>query len=867
MSRRWALAVLGTALAVGCGTIAAAEPATRQAAPTTLSASSWGYVDSATPKKNILDPAGDLPVGADDTGVHRAYYNFDLGALANQPFTDITFEVPENGYHDCASRSVELWRTAEFTNRSTWRSKPAERTRLGTTDALEYCSTPIPTEFDVTDTVRAAVDSGSRTVTFGLRVTVAHEAEQPYFRLFGGAALRVVNNHPPAAPTDLRSGNEPCAAAGDGPFVNYTSSFTLNARATDPDGDELWAHFAWWPLADPAERYTGVGYAGPEASAYPDLWGAPDGTYAWEVYANDGRVDSATSGPCRFTVDNTDPNQPVITSAVYPSGTAGGGPGVAGEFTFSPNGSTDVVRYSYDFDNGDLSGSVDAGPDGTATVTYTPENSGPSGVYVYAYDRAGNFSIQHYSFRVLETRPTVTSAQYPPQGGPDGGVGVAGEFTFSSPLPGVASYRYRFDDGATTQVAAGADGKATVTFTPRTGGEHVLYVRSVDATGVESPDRVYRFLVRSAPVISGSTSVAIAVPAEFTFRPRMPDVVAYDYWFDHDPGTKWTVDAATDGTATVTITPTDAAQRDLRVQARDAAGELSEVASLRLSVNGWRPEIDPNGVFLQGEAGTIDFTTPMPGAVEFEYWLASDPSARLRVPVTDGAATVPFTPERIGDYEMFLRARNADGIWSSVDNATWSVRNSPDVASVEFSGEGSARAWPGSFTFTAHHPGAVAFEYSFNYGPYQRIDIGPDGTATLPWTPPVSDELRSYTLLVRTVTADGTQSMETYHGFSVTSAPYVSSEEYPEGEWSGGPDVPGTFTFTPGMPGMVSYTYYVRPQDGSPTEPRTVQANADGTASIVWTPPAPRAQHVLVVYGTTADGTKSASVGYSIYVD
>lgn len=866
MSRRWALAALGTALAVGCGTIAAAEPAAPQAATTTLAASSWGYVDSATPRANHLDPAGDLPVGADDTGVHRAYYNFDLGALAGRPFTDITFEVPENGYHDCTSRAVELWQTAAFTNRSTWRSKPAERTRIGTVEPLEYCGIPIPTVFDVTDAVRAAVDAGRQTVTFGLRVAAAHEAEQPYFRLFGGAELRVVNNHPPAAPTDLRSGTEPCAAGGDGPFVTYHSSFGLNARATDPDGDEVRAHFGWWPLADPAQRYTGVGYASPDATVYPSLFDVPDGTYAWEVYANDGRVDSATSGPCRFTVDNTDPNQPVITSAVYPADTAGGGPGVAGEFTFSPNGSTDVARYSYNFDNGVLAGEVEAGADGTATVSYTPTTSGPHGVYVNSYDRAGNFSVQHYSFTVRETRPTVTSEQYPPQGGPDGGVGVAGEFTFSSPLPGVASYRYRFDDGASTQVAAGADGKATVTFTPQSGGEHVLYVRSVDAAGVESPDRVYRFLVHSSPVISGSTSVALAVPAEFVFRPRMPDVVAYEYWFDHDPGTKWTVDAAADGTATATITLTDVAQRDLRVRARDAAGELSEVASLRLSVNGWRPEIDPNGVYLQGEAGTIGFTTPMPGAVEFEYWLESDPATRWRVPVTDGAATVPFTPDRIGDYRMFLRARNADGIWSTVDDAGWSVRNSPDVYSAEFS-SGSSRTWPGSFTFTAHHPGAVAFEYSFNWGEFQRIDIGPGGTATLPWTPEVSDELRSYSLRVRTVTADGTQSMETYHSFSVTSAPYVSSEEYPEGEWSGGPDVPGTFTFTPGMPGMVSYTYYVRPQYGSPGESRTVQANADGTASIVWTPPAPRSQYVLVVYGTTADGTRSASVGYSIYVD
>jgi hypothetical protein len=104
------------------------------------------------------------------------------------------------------------------------------------------------------------------------------------------------------------------------------------------------------------------------------------------------------------------------------------------------------------------------------------------------------------------------------------------------------------------------------------------------------------------------------------------------------------------------------------------------------------------------------------------------------------------------------------------------------------------RALPGEFTFTAHQPGAVGFEYSFDWGGfYERIDVGPDGTATLPWTPEPDDELRFYTLKVRTVTTDG-------------------------------------------------------------------------TASMGWTPPA-TGQYVLVVYGTTADGTRSAGIGYSIYVN
>lgn len=824
-----------------------------------------GFVDSATPRQSHFNPAGDLPVGATAAGVNRAYYNFDLSGLPQ--FTDVTFEVPENGYRDCGSRALELWRTDAFTARSTWRNRPAERARVATGGPGDFCDVGNPASFDVTAAVRAALDSGRRSITFGLRVDAAHEADQAFYRLFGSAAvLRTVNNTPPDVPTELRTAGEPCVAEGDGPFAG--SSFSLTARATDPDvGDQVVAHFAWWPLADPAQRRTAAALATPDASVYPDLWGAPDGAYAWEVHANDGRVDSAPSGTCRFTVDNTDPNAPVVTSATYPTGQAGGGPGVTGEFTFSPNGSTDVVRYSYNFDNS-VSGEVAAGPDGTATVAYTPSNSGPGGVYVYAYDRAGNFSISHYGFTVRETRPTVTSVQYPPQGGPDGGVGVSGVFLFSSPLPGVVAYRYRFDDGAAQQVAAAADGRASVTFTPQTGGEHVLYVRSVDTAGAESPDREYRFLVDTAPVVTGPANVGLGVPAEFSFRPRMPGVVSYDYWFDHDPSAKWTVGAAADGTATVGITLTDIAQRDLRVRARDSAGALSSVAALGLSVNGWRPEIDMSAAsFHQGVAGTIGFTTPMPGAVEFEYWLATDPATRWRAPVTAGAATVSFTPDRVGDHLMYLRARNSDGVWSTADEAYWWVTNAPDVSSVQFSGVGSARALPGEFTFTSHQPNAVAFEYSFDWsGEYQRVDVGPDGTAVLPWTPVPDDELVYYTLKVRTVTADGTVSLQTEHGFSVTSAPYVSSVEYPEDQWAGGPGVPGTFTFTQGMPGMTSYTYYVKPEFGSPGESRTVPADAGGKAGIVWTPPAAD-RYILVVYGTTADGARSASIGYTINVN
>ena len=86
--------------------------------------------------------------------------------------------------------------------------------------------------------------------------------------------------------------------------------------------------------------------------------------------------------------------------------------------------------------------------------------------------------------------PGVRSTVYDDRvGGPQGGVGVEGSFIFSPP-PGwfeVAGYRYSFDSSAEpTVVPAGEDGRATITWTPETGGYHYLQVHAVKADGTLS---------------------------------------------------------------------------------------------------------------------------------------------------------------------------------------------------------------------------------------------------------------------------------------------------------------------------------------------------------------------------------------------
>ncbi len=84
MTARRSMTLLGVALALMGGAVAAAETARQDRSEVTLSATSWGYVDSATPTTAYFEPDGNLPVGAwQDGAVHanRSYVTFDLTSL------------------------------------------------------------------------------------------------------------------------------------------------------------------------------------------------------------------------------------------------------------------------------------------------------------------------------------------------------------------------------------------------------------------------------------------------------------------------------------------------------------------------------------------------------------------------------------------------------------------------------------------------------------------------------------------------------------------------------------------------------------------------------------------------------------------
>ncbi|MEU2353708.1 hypothetical protein ABZ599_12205 [Streptomyces misionensis] len=134
------------------------------------------------------------------------------------------------------------------------------------------------------------------------------------------------------------------------------------------------------------------------------------------------------------------------------------------------------------------------------------------------------------------------------------------------------------------------------------------------------------------------------------------------------------------------------------------------------------------------------------------------------------------------------------------------------------------------------------------------VEAAADGTARLPFT---FDGVSGERVEVSSKSADGWVSDTAVWYAWADTTPTVRSADYPENGAGGGAGVPGTFTFEPKVKGVVSYTYSF---DWGGTE-QTVDAEADGTAAIAWTPP-DSGSYAVNVYATTADGIQLATCTY-----
>jgi hypothetical protein len=749
--------------------------------------SGWAYTDSRHPNKAYLNTTGDAPIGAwlDPKGkLHksRAYFTFDLSAFKGKRILDASLSVRETRINDCsAPRTWEIWSTAKIGPDTSWDNPPREKAKIA-----DFAGPACPTSFvgrNITAAVQDAVAHKQWTLTLELRVPKGSERDLRLGRAIrNDPVLYVTGNAAPRTPVDLQILGQPCGTDLVGISTIYPTVSAYLADADDsPEpvdggpGDSLTATFALWPLDDPAARVEWPVEAGTSPTT---VWGYPlpellaEGRpYALAIRSSDGYVSSPWSAECHFVLDTQAPmTPPTVTSTDYPDESqlpnGAGGTGIPGTFTFSADGDIDVTGFIYSMDSMGTYVAADA-PGGSATVSITPSSPGPMTLYVTGVDRAGNGSPQtYYRFAVRYTNPWIEDLSS------DALYGDPHTLVFHPGVDNVVSYTYRLDEGAEQTVAAAADGTARVTVLPDLHGS-VLTVRSTTASGQVSPDGWLYLAVNTTPIaesdefpINESQGAPVDTQGTFTFRPRMHDVVEYVFQFNRgqfDEEPQQTIAADANGTAVVTFTPRHSGYNTLDVFSRTADGAESTVLSVYFYPASLAPTITSEEYPYFGTSGgpgvpgSFTFHPTAADVVSYDYTFNQEAEQSVAA-AADGTATIDWTPRSVaapwyGFTTLTVRSHSANGYVSEwAWYQFWLNPLAPELTAPSWGLVGQ----PLTFTVTAVMPGSVEFVYSFDpSGLESTVPVGPDGTATITWTPL---EPPALFFNVRSRTADGIES-------------------------------------------------------------------------------------------------------------
>lgn len=630
-------------------------------------------------------------------------------------------------------------------------------------------------------------------------------------------------------------------------LIGSTATFTFTSRV--PGATEF---VYWFDGAQPTPPATvPVGPAGtasvqwtPTQTEWVGLWvqtRGPGGMLS-ELRQYDPYVDDA---------------QPAVTV------TGADAPGVPGTLTFRSR-MLNVVEYDYWFTwNESDRTTVPAGPDGSATVAWTPQSASGNIVYVVARNAAGVRSGRTSHHIHVRDDPRVQSADYPYGGEVPR---THGSFTFRPRQLGVVEYEYRINewDLVTRYVPAGPDGSATVSWTATREGQHQLIVRSRNAAGEWSSQMFHYFEVVSTPAVSSAEyprhgeGGGPGVPGTFTLAPTTFDVVEYEYWF-YTPsglGPVTTVAAGPDGTAGFTWTPDESGWHNLLVRSRSADGYESEWATYGFSVAA-PPEPGVSCVPEDAEFGEpreCTFTPNRDGVVSYTYRI-NDGEETTVAAGADGTARITLTPP--GGYSyLTVYSTTSQGVRSP---EVWYEFWLPTAPLIGCQGDANLGE-PLQCTLTPSNMSSVAeYRYALNGGTETTVPASPDGTAQITV---VIDQPGWNYLTVVAVTGSGLESEVSYYQVYLFTSPAVTSEVYPFNAAGGGVGVPGEFVFAPGaMPGVVEYVYRFAGQPEA-----TVPAGPDGRATVTFTPTRSGWTY-LTVYSRNADGTESDTTFYQFTVN
>ncbi|MCM3657297.1 hypothetical protein M3147_08540 [Agromyces mediolanus] len=344
----------------------------------------------------------------------RLAWEYDgLDTIRNMSGADIVsaqFTVYGVHSYSCTPSTSELYLANPLTAGTNWGNLGQGTIIASMTNSQRpSCGTDGWREYDATTAARMLADYEWPTLSMGLKSR--DESSMASWKRFGhDAKLAITYNRPPNKATNVKlAAPVNACVAGAGRPIIATTTPTISAVATDPDGGNVQAEFSVVDQGTTNEVWNSRPIAA-KASGSTFTMAVPTGklvsgkAYQYRVTVTDGSKWSGWSiAVCEFAVDTSKPAAPKVTPvatghpAVYASGVERGGVGLRGAFTFTST-ATDVASYKYGFGTNPPTTAVTGA---TATVTYTPTATGPLSLYVVAIDRAGNVSATTtYTFDV-----------------------------------------------------------------------------------------------------------------------------------------------------------------------------------------------------------------------------------------------------------------------------------------------------------------------------------------------------------------------------------------------------------------------------------------------------------------------------------
>ncbi|MFF3940926.1 hypothetical protein [Streptomyces phaeofaciens] len=282
-----------------------------------------------------------------------------------------------------------------------------------------------------------------------------------------------------------------------------------------------------------------------------------------------------------------------------------------------------------------------------------------------------------------------------------------------------------------------------------------------------------------------------------------------------------------------------------------SAGGVDDVEGFEFA---WQPDLPVIGTSI----GAYGIPQPVDPYSDAKYFKRAD--------ALGGSATLSLVPPAgSGPKTLWVRSLDRAYNGSAITSYTFRVSSAmptvtPAVPKPEF-GE------PTGFTLRPDpelHAKSPVVSYSVRTLSGQddrtfEVAAEEDGTAVMELA---MDGIYGVNLQVTSKSANGWISDAAWWGISYDTTPTVVSDAYPENGSGDGVGVPGTFTFTPKVNDVESYTYTFN--NGDPEV--TVPADADHTASIDWTP-ASAGWYDLTVYATTRSGIQLAPYDYYFTVN